>query len=358
MIAGKPGYRVGLAGATSLLGQEILRVLKERNFPVARLTKFEVEPEEADLPVIDLSGESEFEVSGESAEPGSLDVLFLTVREHAKHAEPSVMDKALEAAGFDRTASAAPRLILVDSAESLNRAPAKTLSIPSIEKPRRAAPDSHATVFASPHPATIVLSRILLTLADRFTIRHCVAQVFLPASEMGPRGVEKLQKQTVSLLSFQKFPEKIFGTQLAFNLLPRLHGKHAMEITAAESAIRCQLREYLSGRALVPALHFCHPAVFYSLAFSIFVELDTNPGVVEVGAALAGEGMAIRRRNEAAPHQVEAAGSGDILIDAIAGDPDRPGGFWIWAAVDNIRLAAENAVDIAQRCLLPQVPRQ
>ena len=57
--------------------------------------------------------------------------------------------------------------------------------------------------------------------------------------------------------------------------------------------------------------------------------------------------MTVHPRGEVAPNQVEAAGSGEIHLDALTSDPDRPGGFWIWAAVDNIRLAAENAVDIA-----------
>ena len=76
MMVGKPGYRVGLAGATSLLGQEILHVLKERNFPLAGLTKLEVEPEEADLPVIDLSGESEYQLNGKTCRLRDIQDLF------------------------------------------------------------------------------------------------------------------------------------------------------------------------------------------------------------------------------------------------------------------------------------------
>ena len=56
----------------------------------------------------------------------------------------------------------------------------------------------------------------------------------------------------------------------------------------------------------------------------------------------------MRRRGESAPSPVDAAGSGDILVDNIRRDPANPAGFWIWATVDNIRLAAENAVEIAQ----------
>jgi aspartate-semialdehyde dehydrogenase len=346
--ADKPGYRIGLAGASSLLGQEILRALKDRDFPVARLSKFEAEPEDPDLPVLDLSGQGEFEEVESGDEPDGLDILFLAARARSKAGEPALLGKALAAAGLSANSPAPSSCLVIDSANALDEVPGRKLAIPSNDKSARAVPPTPLTpIFASPHPATIVLSKILLRLADRYSVKDCVAQVFLPASELGPRGIEELQKQTVSLLSFQKFPQKIFGTQLAFNLVSRLPGKHAAEIAGVESAVRGELRECLAGQLPVPAVHFCHPAVFYSLAFSIFVELAEKPARDAVTTALSGDGLTVRPRSEPAPNQVEASGSGEILLDAVTSDPDRPGGFWIWAAVDNIRLAAENAVDIA-----------
>ena len=202
---------------------------------------------------------------------------------------------------------------------------------------------------------TIVLSNLLLDLAMRFPLRSCVAQVFLPASEMGPRGIEELQRQTVNLLSFQKTPQKVFGTQLAFNVLSRLPGKHASEINALEARVRRQLRQYLGDRAPLPALRFCQAPVFYSLAFSVYVEFGQPIAANAVAAALNSKNIAVRKHSEVAPNQVEAAGSGQILVDAISVDPGHPTGCWIWAAVDDIHLAAENAVDIAENCL-PRSP--
>jgi len=349
---GKPNYRVGLAGASSLLGQEILRVLKARDFPVERLTTFEAEQEEPELPVLDLSDHLGFEEAGEEVTPGCLDVLFLAARPRSKAGEPSLLGKALEAAGFTQGAPAQTSCLVIDSAEALSDVPGRTLHIPSLEDANPPLPlVSVAQILESPHPATIVLSKLLLRLARRFTVKNCVAQVYLPASEMGPGAIEELQKQTVNLLSFQKIPQRIFGAQLAFNLLSRLPGKHAAEISAVESRIRRELRQYLAAHLPPPALQFYHVAVFYSLAFSVFVELEEKYTAEAVGAALAGERVTIRRRSEAAPTQVEAAGAEGILLDAITSDPDRPNGFWIWAAVDNIRLAAENAVEIAETLL-------
>ncbi len=348
MIAGRPGFRVGLAGASSLLGQEILRVMKDRSFPVARLSKFEAEPEEPDLPVLDLSGQGEFEETVEATEPGGLDFLVFAVPARAMDDSglTSFVEKTLEASGFHQPPTGQSHVRVIDADGALDG----RISIPTLEKSGRVSPEP-SPVFVSPHAATIVLSTILLRLADRFEVKSCVAQVFLPASEMGPRGIEELQRQTVNLLSFQKIPQKVFGAQLAFNLLARLPGKHAALVSRVKSRIRRELREYLSSRAPAPALHFCHAAVFYSLAFSIYVDLADKPTADAVSAALAGERVTIHKRSEAAPNQVEAAGSGNIQVDAITTDPDRSGGFWLWAAADNVRLSAENAVDIAE-CIL------
>jgi aspartate-semialdehyde dehydrogenase len=358
-LTGKSGFRIGLAGAASLLGQEILRVLKERNFPTTRVATFEAEQEDPEIPVLDLSDHLAFaEVSDETA-PEGLDVLFLAARPRSKAGEPSLLGRALEAAGFAGTAPTEPRCLVIDSAEALSDVPGRTLLIPSLETALRAAPEpALSSVRESPHPATIVLSRLLLRLAQHFAVKDCVAQVYIPASEMGPRAIEELQKQTINLLSFQKIPQKVFGAQLAFNLLSRLPGKHASEISDIESRIRRELRPFLAGRVALPAFQLCQVAVFYSLAFSIYVALDQKATVEAVSAALAGEHITIRRRSEAAPTQVDAAGSGDILVDAVTADPDRAQGYWIWAAVDNIRLAAENAVDIAETLLQPHHPRQ
>ncbi len=360
MIAGRPGYRVGLAGANSLMGQELLRLLKERDFPVAHLAMFEAEEGEPDLPLIDLSEDLGFAETREEIQPGDLDVLFLAARARSKTDESSLLGRALKAAGLAEvsTPPRQPTCVVIDSADALGDVPGGTLSIPSLEKAGRFARMPTTTHFASPHPATIVISALLLRLADRFQPKRCVAQVYIPASEMGPRAIEELQKQTVNLLSFQKIPQRVFGQQLAFNVLSRLPGKHASDVCELETRIRHQVRQYLCDRAPIPALQFCQVPVFYSLAFSVFVELGETPKAEAVSAALEGGPITVRRRNEAAPSPVEAAGSGEILVDAVTLDPDHLGGCWIWAAVDNIRLAAQNAADIAESNLLQHHPKQ
>jgi len=347
----KQGCRVGIAGASSLLGQELLRVLKEREFPVSSLLTFEADEEEPDLPVVDLSEHLEAVAADEKVPATELDFIFLA----ARHGQtPPSLRPALEAVRVGATATGQPpHCVVIDLVEALGESsggvPHTVMSVPFLERTARSAEAPPPSgVFISAHPAAIALSGLLLRLAARFPLKGAVAQVFFPASEMGAQGIEELQKQTVNLLSFQKAPQSVFGTQLAFNLLAQLGGRHSAELTAVENNIRRQLRQYLANRVPLPALRVFQVPVFYSLAISLYVETAQPVAPEALGAALAGEHIRVRRRSEPAPSQVEAAGCSDILVDTIAPDPDHPTGVWIWAAVDDIRLAAVNAVEIAE----------
>ena len=98
----------------------------------------------------------------------------------------------------------------------------------------------------------------------------------------------------------------------------------------------------------MPALRLLQVPVFHSLAVSLFVETDPPVPPEKAGEALAGERIELRRHGHDLPTPVEVAGSDKILVDSVAADPDHPTGLWIWAVADNLRLAAVNAVEIAE----------
>ena len=336
------GHRVAIVGASSLLGTELRNVLEKRRFPVSRFVTFAADEEEPDLPVVDLQLGRETVGADEKVSAAELDLAFRAAP------EPSAGSRAL----FLRQGGHGPCL-WIDLVGGLDepafKGPRGVLSVPFLERTARGAgplPDSK--VFISPHPAAIVLSSLLLRLAARFPLKSAVAQILASASEIGSRGVEELQKQTVSLLSFQKIPQNVFGAQLGFNLLTRLPGRRGGALAEIENRIRGQLREYLRDRAPLPALRLYLAPIFYSLGLSLYLETAQPTAPEALAGALAGEGIHVRKPAESAPSQVEAAGSSDILVDAITPDPDHPAGIWIWAVVDNIRLAALNAVEIAE----------
>jgi aspartate-semialdehyde dehydrogenase len=193
----------------------------------------------------------------------------------------------------------------------------------------------------------IVISALLLRLAARFPLKTAVAQVFLPASESGSRGVDELQKQTVNILSFQSPPHRVFGSQLAFNMLPRLGRSAKGEMASLEPLLRRQLHHYLGERVPRPALRLFQIPVFYSVGVSIYVETAEPISADAATAALAGERIKVRKSTLDAPTPVEATGSADILVDAVLIDAEHANGIWLYAVADNLHLAATNAVELA-----------
>lgn len=333
-------YRVAVVGAKSLLGRELVAVIKQRHFPVSSLIEIEASGQSAtepDLPVLDIEKDEAAEFLASAAGSAEIDLAFVAARP-----DPA-------AALLD---SARPPLVidLDDSLASLGQqAPRIAFLEPGASAPVASKPGT--AVLASPHPATIVLGALLLRLAARVDISIAVAHVFSPASHIGPRAIDELQKQTVNVLSFQKIPRAVFGSQLAFNLLPRLAGSGSDSLLSLENRVRGELSRVLGGRAPMPALRFFQAPVFYSLAVSLYLETASPLTPAKAAQALAGKRVRISRRSEPSPSQVEATGSADILVDSIVADGSRPSGLWIWAAADNLRLAAQNAVEIAENVL-------
>jgi len=355
------GYRVAVVGASSLLGKELLTALEERRFPIWQLIKFGAADEESDLPIVDLLEYSQEAVASQDVDERELDFAFLAARLQADSDEPLFLRRARNGATPD-SSSVVSHCRIIDMSEALAEAPDKVLTVPFLDhgsttSAGHVGPNAGAVtkIFVSAHPAAILISSLLLRLAARFRLERAVAQVFVPASERGARGIEELQKQTVSLLSFQKVPQTVFGAQLAFNLLPRLNqGRPGARVIRAdaladlENRLRGQLREYLSERAPVPALSVFQTAVFYSVAVSLYVELSDRAAPEAVVEALEGAPIRARRISQPAPSQVEVTGSDDIVVDTIAADADHPRGIWLWAVADNLRLASRNAIDIAE----------
>jgi aspartate-semialdehyde dehydrogenase len=351
------GFTVGVVGAASLLGKELLAVLKERQFPVARLVEAEDTEGEPDMPVVDLREGFEPSIAEEALDEEEFDFVFVAAAPRALGAKSG---GRTDEAPFLRSAAKLARATqgtVIDVSQGLASEPGGVVRIPFLEraaarppKPGSAAPAGETGYLVSADPATILVSSLLLRLAARFSLVSAVAQVFLPASDIGPQAVEELQRQTSALLSFQKLPDGVFGQQLAFNLLPRFGRGRAkgVALAAIEKRIREQLCSYLAGRAPMPALRVFQAPVFHSVGVSLYVETAKAASVKALSEALKGERIELRQAGELAPSQVEASGSSGILVDAPIPDASRANGVWIWAVADNLRLAAVNAIEIAE----------
>jgi aspartate-semialdehyde dehydrogenase len=214
-------------------------------------------------------------------------------------------------------------------------------------------PDPSA-VHVIAHPAAIALALFLRRLQVHDPIRRSVIQIFAPASEHGVKGVEELQNQTVSLLSFKSLPQSVFDAQIGFTMLAKYGQEAPVALDESELRIERHLATLLGlpgdgEGAPMPSLRLIQAPVFHGYSFSAWVEFEENPGVEALENGLAIPPVDVRPGELDPPNNVGQAGQSGISIGAIAPDRNQPEACWFWLAADNLRLAAENAVMVARQ---------
>jgi len=226
-----------------------------------------------------------------------------------------------------------------------------TLFLNGLTSLTRISPIRDSAYFLSPHPSAIVLARILTGLHRKFAVESVSVTILEPASERGAAGIDELQEQTVRLLNFQPAESKFFKGQIAFNILPE-----AEAANGTENLIRTQLAEILGNSIPSPSLMVHQAPVFHSESFSMFVRFAkaATPSPDELRSCLAdaGGGVLVNENPEEGPSPVSVVGSDKVHIGRIARDPGDPSIYGIWIAADNLRIAASNALGIAESIML------
>ncbi len=326
-------YRVGIVGAGTLKGKEVADMLPETSFPAVDIKLLD---DEESLGKLESVGEEVTFVQNVTRENfDGLDFAFF-----ASSADFTKKNWELE-----RAAGAS----VVDMSYALEDAPGVKVRSAWVERELREtpAPELEPGPVVVAHPAAVVLALLLLRVQKAAPVRSAVATVFEPASEHGRAGMDELHEQTVNLLSFQDMPRSVFDAQVAFNLIARYGAESVPTLETAERRIVAHYKAITAGHAPVPSLMLVQAPIFHGHVFSVYVELEKPRSIGDLSQILAGEHVALTRLEDS-PSNVSAAGQEDVLA-WIRLDAQRDTGFWIWAAADNLRLMAVNAIDCAQQ---------
>jgi aspartate-semialdehyde dehydrogenase len=340
-------YRVGLEGASTLLGKEILAALKTRSFPVSYVVGLEGSGEEVEPPILNI-GDDPIPVIQESAnERAECNIIFRAGRRFPGAAKP-------DGSGLEETPAGGEvqrRRFVIDASTGGILPSNAVLSMPLFDHATERVATAFrngAQCFLCPHAATLALAGLVLRLAVSLDLRNISAVILMPASEFGPDGIDELQKQTIGLLSLRDVPRKVFGAQAAFNVSARLGSKAMSSLAATEARVRAELERLLDRAATVPAVRLVQAPSFYSMAFSVYAQSGQPATATQIEQALSGDGVQWIRSSQPSASPVDAQGSATLLLDPVTTEANPPGGFWLWGRVDDLRLQAENAVAIAE----------
>src|SRR5215469_4425624 len=325
-------FRVAIVGAATLKGKELKEVLEERNFPAVDIRLLDDNESLGQLEQVQDEVAFVQPVTPDQLE--NVDFTFFA-------SEPEFTRSNFKLA---KQAGSA----IVDVCYALENEPLVPVRAPWIEREvgrqTQLNLDSNAVMIA--HPAAVVVALLLLRAQKAGAIRRAAVTVFEPVSEQGRRGMDELHEQTINLLSFQQLPTGVFDSQVAFNMIDRYGRTSAHALEAAERCISSHLQRLLGANATLPAITLLQAPVFHAHTFSVYIELEQPIAQGDLARALAGEHVQLARGADDSPSNVNVAGKDEIMV-AVRRDSAYENGFWLWAAVDNLRLAALTAADCA-----------
>ena len=337
-------YRIAIVGAGSLRGKELNEALNESAFATA---DFVLLDDESSLGKIEAVGDEATVI--QIVDPRSFDradFVFFTGDEAntLKHWKAAARSGA---SILDLTYA------LEGEPDVLVRSPWVREELNGLSS-GKANPDLRTPAIVPAHPAAVALALLLLRLKKVAAVASAWATVLEPATEHGRAAMDELHQQTISLLSFQSLPKETYDAQVAFNLLPVLGEESRVDLAATEARIRRHYALLSGGRLPQVGVQLIHAPVFHGYGISLGVELEQPASVEDLEAALTGGHMDVVLGDTDAPSNLSTAGEEDIMVRVRGEEGGRR--FWIWAAADNLKLSALNAVACALelRRLRPQ----
>lgn len=324
-------YKIAIAGASSVLGRELKDALSES--PLA----------EANFALLD-----EEDTQGQLDQVGDEVTFVQAIREDAFERTDFTFFCGSESLTrkYWRQALRAGSSVL-DLSGALDQEAGVLVRAPWLGVDEASA-DLFTPAVVPAHPAALALALLMERLRAAVPLRSAAVTLLAPASEFGKGAMDELHQQTVKLLSFQGLPRAEYDAQAAYNLLSGMGEGAKVDLNMVAARVRRHYDALTGKRGLAVALQVIHAPVFHGHTFSIALELERPVEIATLEEALGGEHVDLVLEDTDSPSNLAATGQNDVLL-RLRAEPEANGRaaatrFWVWAASDNLRLWAQNAV--------------
>jgi len=336
MLKKKEKYVVAVVGATGAVGNEMIAVLEERDFPVETLRLFASERSEGVL--LKFKGQ---------------DIPVETLKEDSFKG----IDIALFSAGAERSKIWAPvaaksGCVVVDNSSQWRMDPEVPLVVPEVN------PHDlkwHKGIIANPNCSTIQMVVALKPIHDVAKIKRVVVTTFQAVSGTGKKAMDELLQQTVSLLNFKDIEIKVYPHQIAFNVLPHIDKFLENGYTKEEMKMVNETKKIMGDPSIRVTATTVRVPVFRGHSESVNIETEKKITAQEVRELLSkAPGIVVidnPEKNEY-PLPIYASGKDEVFVGRIREDESIENGINMWVVSDNLRKgAALNAVQIAEELI-------
>jgi aspartate-semialdehyde dehydrogenase len=326
---------VAVVGATGAVGQQMLEVLAERDFPIKEIR----------LLASERSVGKFLEFKGEQHMVQLLD----------KNAFEGI-DIALFSAGGARSEefcpiAAAAGAVCVDNSSAWRMDPEVPLVVPEVN-PQDIARYTNKGIIANPNCSTIQMLVALKPLHDAAKIKRIVVSTYQAVSGTGRNAIDELRIQSGELLNGRPAECKVYPHQIAFNCLPHIDVFLDNGYTKEEMKMVNETRKIFGDDTIGVTATTVRVPVFYGHSESVNIETEQKLTVEQARGLLAaapGVEVVDDVANLVYPMAIDAAGQDLTFVGRIREDESIANALNLWVVADNLRKgAATNAVQIAE----------
>ncbi|WP_426271446.1 aspartate-semialdehyde dehydrogenase [Dyella kyungheensis] len=332
----KSSYKVAMVGATGAVGETLLAILAEREFPISEL--------------VPLASERS------AGEKISFDGKQITVRNLADYDFDGV-DIAFFSAGGSVSREHAPRAaaagaVVIDNTSEYRYQDDIPLVVSEVN-PHAIADYTTRGIIANPNCSTMQMLVALAPIHRAVGIERINVATYQSVSGAGRSGMEELGKQTSALLSFQEVETRKFPKQIAFNVIPHIDDFQPNGYTKEEMKMVWETRKILEDRTIQVNPTAVRVPVFYGHAEAVHIETREKISAEQARELLErADGVVVMDERKAGGYPTpvgDAAGQDPVFVGRIREDISHERGLDMWIVADNIRKgAALNAVQIAE----------
>jgi aspartate-semialdehyde dehydrogenase len=333
-------FDVAVVGVTSLVGEAIVELLAEREFPLG-----------AFYPLADE--QSAGNSIGNKVEFGGK---YHTVRDVAEF-DFAQVQIALFCAGSavaeqHATRAARTGCMVIDASPCFRADDEVPLVIPEVN-PEAIVRIAQRNIVASPDSATVQLLVAVKPIYDAVGIERINVVSYQAVSAYDKAGVEELASQTIALLNMQDVKHQVFPRQLAFNVLPQIDTLEDNGYTRDEMKMLHESQKILADEAMFINATIVQAPVFFGHSQAVHLETGTKLAAQEARKLLR-RAPGVKVVDEAKPGGyptavTDAAGQNEVFVGRIRDDISHPQGLDLWIVADNVRKgAALNVVQLAE----------
>ena len=329
-------FNVAVAGATGAVGETMISILAERNFPVGKLYPL----------ASSRSAGSKVKFKGKD----------IVVRDLADF-DFSGVQIGLFSAGASVSAVYAPKAaaagcVVIDNTSQFRYDDDIPLVVPEVN-PHCIADYRNRNIIANPNCSTIQMLVALKPIYDAVGIHRINVCTYQAVSGTGKEAIEELASQTANLLNGKPVQPKVYPKQIAFNVLPHIDEFQQNGYTKEEMKMIWETNKILEDDGVLVNPTTVRVPVFYGHSEAVHIEtkskisadqarklLKKAPGVVVLDE---------RKPGGYPTAATESAGTDPVYVGRIREDLSHPLGLNIWVVADNVRKgAALNSVQIAE----------